>query len=55
MDNWIFKAVPYFIGFVFVAIFTVWIISGVLIFKGVDVIQKDGVKTVIERIWNGQQ
>lgn len=54
----IFKLIPYFIGFVFFLIISVWIFYGFLAYKAVSVAQAQdydkGIKPVIERVWCGE-
>jgi len=51
----LFKWVPRFIVFVFIYIIAWWIFVGVVAVKSISVIQKDGLKNVINRIWEGQK
>lgn len=52
--NWIFKLVPIFIVIVFLIVFASWIIYGIVGVRLYKEIDKNGAKSVVERIWNGQ-
>ncbi len=51
--NWLFKVVPIFIAFVFVIIIGWWILVGVVSVKIFNEIDQNGLKSTIERIWEG--
>jgi hypothetical protein len=51
--NWLFKALPVFIVFVFVLIIALWISAIVGAVKTFNYVSKNGVKSVVEQIWNG--
>jgi hypothetical protein len=53
--RWLFKVVPWFIGFVFVLILLYWIVVGVILVKSADAINEQGLRGVIERIWCGKE
>lgn len=52
--DFLFRIVPWFIGFVFVLIVSIWIIGGILAFKSFDAINEKGLKGVIEQMWCGK-
>lgn len=47
------KLVIGFIAFVFVCILLYWLLVGVLLVKVADKVDKQGLKGVVERVWNG--
>ena len=49
----LFKIVPAFIGIVFVLTIVWYVIAGVVAFKVITEIDKNGLKGVAERIWEG--
>lgn len=50
----LFKIVPWFIGLVFTLIILVWIVMGVLMYKGIDSVNEVGVKGITEQLWCGK-
>ena len=48
-----FKVIPIFIAVVFVMIISFYIFVGCITFKGVNYIQKNGLKSVVNQIWEG--
>lgn len=54
-ESWIFKLVPWFIGFVFLVIVFWWVCVGVLLTKGVDEIQAHGARGLAEKLWCGEE
>ena len=53
-ESFLFRIVPWFIGFVFALILSIWIISGILAFKSLDAINEKGLKGVVEQVWCGK-
>lgn len=53
--DWIFKIVPWFIGFVFICILTGWIVFGVIASKVFSEVSDEGLKSVVENVWCGKQ
>lgn len=53
--DFLFRIVPWFIGFCFVLIITIWIVGGVVLYKSVDTVNEKGVKGVIEGLWCGKE
>ncbi len=51
----LFKVVPIFIAVVFIVVVASWIFFGTVAFKAYDSIEKHGLKSVIERIWEGEK
>lgn len=51
----LFRIVPWFIGFVFVLIVSIWIVGGILVFKSVDAINEKGLRGVVEQVWCGKE
>ncbi|BBC78339.1 periplasmic protein [Escherichia phage EcS1] len=51
--SWISKVFPWFFGFVLVAILASWAFQGWVAYNLVDAVQKEGLKSVVEVIWNG--
>jgi len=49
----IFKVVPIFIGFTFIVIIGWWIFVGVVSYKAVKTVEKEGLKNVLTTIWEG--
>ena len=54
MNDWLFKALPYFIAGVFIATIIVYVSACIYMFKGIDYISNHGVKSVVNRVWNGE-
>lgn len=52
--SFVFRIVPWFIGFAFVLIISICIIGGILAFKSFDVITEKGLKGVAEQVWCGK-
>ena len=44
-----------FIGFVFVFILSIWIGYGVVAYKTFNYVEQNGLKSVIERVWEGNK
>ena len=57
-EPFIFKTLPYFIGFVFILIICVWGFNMFVMYKAVSSVQSQdyskGIKPVIEKIWCGE-
>jgi hypothetical protein len=53
--DWLFKVVPIFIIAVFVLIVASWVLFGTIAFKTYDSVKEHGLKSVIERIWEGEK
>jgi hypothetical protein len=53
--DWMFKVIPWFIGFVFVVIILFWIVAGILVYKGATAVGDQGVRGVVERLWCGEK
>lgn len=51
--DWLFKIAPIFIVFVFVIIIGWFILLGVVSLEICKEIDKNGLKSVIERVWDG--
>lgn len=54
-DGFIWKLFPWFFGLVFLMIIASWAFQGWVAFTLVDAVQKDGLKSVVEVIWNGEK
>ena len=52
--SWIFRFVPWFIGFVFILVISGWILIGFFAYKSVDAINDKGLKGVVEQVWCGK-
>ena len=52
--GWLFKVVPIFIGFVFLCIIAYWLFIGVIGVAVVKEVNKNGLKSIVERVWNGK-
>lgn len=52
---WMFRIVPWFIGFVAMLIVSIWIVGGILVFKFVDAINEKGLRGVAEQVWCGKE
>jgi len=53
MKKTILDFVPYFIGFVFCLIVTIYMVIGVFAVKGYNYIKDNGLKSTINAIWEG--
>lgn len=53
-NDWLFKIVPIFIGFVFIVTIGIWIVIGLVGLKAVEKVDKQGLKSVISDVWNGR-
>lgn len=53
--DWIFTVIPWFMGFVFIAVIGSFVASGVLLLKGAKAVERKGLKAVIERVWFGEE
>lgn len=51
----LFKIIPIFIGIVFLIIIGFYIFAGIVFFKGAEEIKKNGLKNLINNIWEGPQ
>lgn len=51
--SWLFKFAPIFIVVVFLIVIVSWIFYGVIGFKLYKEIDKNGAKSIVERVWNG--
>lgn len=51
----LFKIVPIFIAITFVIIVAWYIIVGFLAVKVIDEVDKNGLKGVVERVWEGEK
>ena len=51
--NWLFTIVPIFIGVVFCMIVAWYVFIGYVAVKTVDQVDKHGLKSVVERVWEG--
>ena len=53
MMGWLFKLVPAFIVFCFVAVIVSWIFLAVTGVKVLNTVNDKGLKSVVERVWEG--
>lgn len=53
-NDWLFKVVPIFIGFVFIVTIGIWVVIGLVGLKAVEKVDKQGLKSVISDVWNGR-
>jgi preprotein translocase subunit Sec63 len=51
----LFKWVPRFIVFVFICIIVGWILIGILTFKGFSLVKEEGLKNIINKVWEGSR
>jgi hypothetical protein len=51
--NWLFKVVPIFIAVVFILIVAYYLVIATVGIKLVGEVDKKGLKSVVERVWNG--
>jgi hypothetical protein len=54
-SNWLFKAVPFFIAFCFIAIVCWWVAVAMVAVKGAEYVEKNGLKSVINQVWEGDK
>ena len=51
--SWLFKFVPIVIAIVFVVMVAYWVVFGVFVTKVVTEVDQKGLKSIVERIWEG--
>jgi len=52
---WLFTAVPIFIAVIFMVLIVWYIVVGVVAVKMVEVVQEEGLKAVVEQVWEGKK
>lgn len=53
--DWMFRVVPWFIGFVFVLIISIWIVGGILAYKTINAVNENGLRSLAEQVWCGKE
>ncbi|ARW57693.1 periplasmic protein [Serratia phage CHI14] len=54
-QSWMWKLFPWFFGFVFFMIVAGIAAEAYVLYVAVDAIKEEGLKSVVEVIWNGQE
>lgn len=54
-NDWLFKVVPFFIAFCFVAIFVWWAVIAVLGYAIAKDVQSNGLQGVVNQVWCGDR
>lgn len=53
--DFLFRIVPWFIGFCFILVISGWIVLGIVAYKSINTVQEVGVKGVVEQLWCGKE